>query len=279
MTLILCFTDENNLSASRLAALERKDSKLKGLELRGDLPLKLRHATVVGVADPTGSIPQDCVFITGPMSQWGPDQAEVVITRSPCTEGADAKVLKVITHRSQLVGSSEDAFKTLSAMSFGSVVFPPGTSSLVSSINNSDLDGDEFMIIRDPEIVIEAKIYTTNLNQRLVSRVPSPKGMSVTNHRHIDKDIEVQCEHDGKSVWQSISAIDDKFAVWKYAFEKGLLETWGFVNAWFEIVQDSIVLNRSLDINRLVQEFNRLHKDAVIDPNLGPSSEKGMWHS
>lgn len=210
-----------------------------------------------------------------------PTPEKVLITRSPYTEGSDVVLLKLITEESQLVGSSKSSsFDFLSNESFGTVTFPGGTPSPVSEVNSSDLDGDKFVAIWDPEIVREAETYTANLSQLFVGRVPSPEGMLVTNHRHTDKGIELQCEHDGKSVWQSISAVDEKFAVFKYLFKERLGDRLGVDSSlWFEIVQDTLVMNRSKDINDLVKLFSGLWKNAVRDPNLGPDSEKGTWHS
>ena len=50
------------------------------------------HSTLVGVSDPTGSLPEDCMFMTG-MGEMLPHT--VFITRLPCTEDKDLKVVRV----------------------------------------------------------------------------------------------------------------------------------------------------------------------------------------
>eukprot|EP00804_Cyclotella_cryptica_P020971 CCRYP_009289-RB/>CCRYP_009289-RB protein AED:0.08 eAED:0.08 QI:1609/1/1/1/0.75/0.4/5/2244/1210 len=107
-----------------------------------------KHASLVGVADPTDSIPPDHVFLTG-MSD---PPKRVFLTRSPCTEASDGMVVKVCSKGDFL----SDDFKFLSNLPFGTVIFPLGNPSLPSTINSSDLDGDKFFALWDERLVKEA---------------------------------------------------------------------------------------------------------------------------
>lgn len=113
-----------------------------------------KHAFLIGVADPTDSIPEGHVFLTGMTCQDSdriPDK--VFLTRFPCTEASDGMVVEVCDERHFL---SED-YQFLCSLPFGTVVFPLGKPSLPSKINSSDLDGDLFFAIWDKSIVGQVK--------------------------------------------------------------------------------------------------------------------------
>ena len=110
----------------------------------------LGHAMLLGVPDTTeGCIPQGYVFLTGFNNRQAPRR--VFLTRSPCTEGSDGRIVQVVCNENDLLDSSKHsssaAFKALSQLSFGLVVFPLGIPSLPSMINKSDLDGDKFLAV------------------------------------------------------------------------------------------------------------------------------------
>jgi hypothetical protein len=111
-----------------------------------------KHASLVGVADPTDSIPSNCVFLTGMDKYQMPER--VFLTRSPCTEASDGMVVKVCGEED--LNSFSDDWDFLSSLPFGAVVFPLGEPSLPSTINSSDLDGDKFFAIWDFTIVNQA---------------------------------------------------------------------------------------------------------------------------
>ena len=117
----------------------------------------VKHASLVGVADPTDSIPQGHVFLTGFKSTSAP--SKVFLTRSPCAEAADGKIVPVF-NESQILFSED--YQSLSKLPFGFVVFPLGKPSLVSKINSSDLDGDLFFAMWDEPIVHEAENNSRN---------------------------------------------------------------------------------------------------------------------
>ena len=75
-----------------------------------------KHASLVGVADPTDSIPLGCVFLTG-MSN---PPARVFLTRSPCTEASDVIVVNVPEKGDLLLS----CYNFLSYLPFGTVIFP-----------------------------------------------------------------------------------------------------------------------------------------------------------
>lgn len=118
----------------------------------------VKHASLVGFADPTGTIPPDSVYIPGFVTVGAPKS--VFITRSPCTEGSDGLVVKVVTSRNE----------TLNRMHFGSVIFPLGTPSLPSRINSSDLDGDRFFVCWHETILNEMRNFSDH-TKTYVSRV------------------------------------------------------------------------------------------------------------
>ena len=125
-------------------------------ELNSDA-FKVKHASLVGVADPTESIPPGHVFLSGFKNISTP--SEVFLTRSPCAEADDGKIVPVF-NESQIL-FSEDC-ESLSNLPFGFVVFPLGEPSLVADINSSDLDGDLFFAIWEESIVHEAR--NNNIN-------------------------------------------------------------------------------------------------------------------
>ena len=84
------------------------------------------HSWFVGVCDPTSSLPEGTVFLSG----MGGRQSEVFITRTPCTEKDNAKILSVVTEKP--VKMSNEDWKMLCSWQLGIVVFafPSETDSL-----------------------------------------------------------------------------------------------------------------------------------------------------
>lgn len=66
-------------------------------ESSGNLGRGLQHSCLVGLVDPTGSIPPGSVFVTG--FHNAPLQDDVLVTRFPCTEAGDAHLLSVLRER------------------------------------------------------------------------------------------------------------------------------------------------------------------------------------
>ena len=102
----------------------------------------------VGVADPTSSLPLDSVFISG--LKFYPD---VFITRYPCTEKDDGKLIRAVI--SQPEEMSDENWSFLQSIPFGTVIFGPSSSpeSLPEQISNGDLDGDLYHVFWDPILI------------------------------------------------------------------------------------------------------------------------------
>ena len=138
----------------------------------------LAHATLRGVSDPTeGCIPQGYVYLPGFKKNQSPPK-RVFITRSPCTEASDGMVVPVICSESDLVTSPKhtppSALEELSRLSFGLIVFPLGFPSLPSRINESDLDGDMFMVVWDEAIIGQVQECSDPQEDCTVERVDNP---------------------------------------------------------------------------------------------------------
>ncbi|KAI2498571.1 RNA-dependent RNA polymerase [Fragilaria crotonensis] len=114
-------------------------------------------AFCVGVADPTGCLPAGSIFVTG--VGVGYDTAnnkhQMFITRCPCTEPSDVKVLPVVSHKPASMPVED--WKHLCSISFGLLIFatPNGAAgcSLPESIADGDLDGDPYFLCWDQEIL------------------------------------------------------------------------------------------------------------------------------
>lgn len=127
---------------------EKESERLNTLRI----PNEMRHASLIGVADPTDSIPPGFVFLTGLNGLARPKK--VFLTRSPCTEASDGMVVNVCGEED--LNSFSDDYDFLSGLPFGLVVFPLGEPSLPSTINSSDLDGDFFFALWDETILSQA---------------------------------------------------------------------------------------------------------------------------
>ncbi|CAK9097162.1 unnamed protein product [Durusdinium trenchii] len=105
-----------------------------------------QEAFVVGVADPTGQLPEGQIFISGLQEQLlSQGMSEVLVTRCPCVRPSDGKRLRVVTCRPP--GMAEEAWRFLTSRSFGEVIFPRASDvGLPELIAEGDLDGDLYWI-------------------------------------------------------------------------------------------------------------------------------------
>eukprot|EP01082_Thalassiosira_pseudonana_P006004 g5635.t1 g5635 contig2:949286-952998(+) len=110
----------------------------------------IRHASVIGLIDPTGSIPNGMVYIPG-MGKRLP--SKIFITRSPCTEVSHGRVVEVAKEL------PPDAFQFFNReYSFGSVVFAlEKENPLPMKLADGDLDGDWYFICWDDKILSEVE--------------------------------------------------------------------------------------------------------------------------
>lgn len=119
----------------------------------------LKHAWVVGLADPTEDLPPNTVFITGMDKTYtGIDLDKFFITRAPAMKSTDGRVVSVIREKPELMSQKNWLF--LNSLAFGSVIFAnpvPGSPPLPNLISNGDLDGDLYFICWNHDIVSKVK--------------------------------------------------------------------------------------------------------------------------
>lgn len=109
------------------------------------------HAWLVGVADPTGCLPADSVFVPG-FKNRHPDQ--LFVTRSPCVKYDDGRILEQI--RTQPESMSDDDWAWLNRIYFGCIIFSNPRQDMMSMperIAEGDLDGDLYLVCWDEEIL------------------------------------------------------------------------------------------------------------------------------
>jgi len=116
-------------------------------------PEHLRHTHVIGMADPTNNLPPNSVFLTGTKdSDWELDQ--LFVTRSPCMEAEDGRVIKVV--RTKPNGMENDEWDWLQSLHFGALIFGNprrGERPLPELIAAGDLDGDLYFVCWDEKIL------------------------------------------------------------------------------------------------------------------------------
>lgn len=113
----------------------------------------LEHAFCAGVADPTNAIPPGHVFIPG-IRDTAASRDELFVSRFPCTEAADGKLLPVL--RRKPAHMSDSAWNSLNELHFGVIVFgnpPPGCVPLPQTIAAGDLDGDLYFVCWNTAII------------------------------------------------------------------------------------------------------------------------------
>jgi hypothetical protein len=106
----------------------------------------LCHTHLVGVADPTGRLPPNTVFMTG-VKHGDIDVENVFVSRSPALEPEDGRMIPVITTKPVTMGAKE--WEWLQTLHFGALVFANprmGQRPLPELIADGDLDGDLYFI-------------------------------------------------------------------------------------------------------------------------------------
>ena len=115
-------------------------------EYQADRGKKMKHANLVGLTDPTNSLPSGHVFLTGVqgLTEFG---EELFVTRYPCTEAADGTVWPVV--REKPSSMSQVDWTWLQSLHFGGIIFAnpmAGQPPLPSMIAAGDLDGDLYFV-------------------------------------------------------------------------------------------------------------------------------------
>lgn len=123
-------------------------------------PNKLRHAHLRGCIDPTGQLPEQKVFITGYVSSdgrrrelFGKVIKKVFLSRSPCLEPGDAKMVSVVGRKP--AGMRDESWDLLCSYDFGTIIFPRSRlyGPLPCVIADGDLDGDDYFVLYDEKIM------------------------------------------------------------------------------------------------------------------------------
>jgi hypothetical protein len=112
-----------------------------------------KHCHLVGVADPTNSLPKGTIFLTGLGGVVVDDCHKVItmttlVTRHPCTEKGDLVILDCVRSKPNCV--SLDHWKFLQSLPFGMIVFAAprdGQTPIAHKIADGDLDGDLFLCL------------------------------------------------------------------------------------------------------------------------------------
>ena len=113
----------------------------------------INHAYVRGVIDPTGQLPSGHVFLTGVRNEDALGD-ELFVTRSPCIQVDDARMLNVVTEQPECM--DDDSWEFLQELPFGAIIFPfpeKGKKSLPECIANGDLDGDRYFCCWNKDIL------------------------------------------------------------------------------------------------------------------------------
>mmetsp|Transcript_10202 Transcript_10202/g.22683 ORF Transcript_10202/g.22683 Transcript_10202/m.22683 type:complete len:1127 (-) Transcript_10202:57-3437(-) len=153
---------------------------------RSTSPDHLKHAHLKGAADPTMKIPEDKIFISGYTTNsngerdlFGNCFNQVYCSRSPAVSPYDAKILSVVAERTE--DMSGDEWDLLCSYKWGTVIFgAPRTrlsAPLPCCIADGDLDGDDYFICWDDEIVahlLHAKDKLTSKSRKLLLELKLP---------------------------------------------------------------------------------------------------------
>jgi len=147
---------------------------------------KMRHAHLRGCTDPTGKLPEHKVFISGYISSsdnsrelFGKVHKKVYLSRSPCLEPSDAKLVSVVGTKPK--GMDDDDWKLLCSYKFGTIIFPKSTlfDPLPCLIADGDLDGDDYFVLYDEEILnhlLHSKDKLTVKSRKLLHKLELPDG-------------------------------------------------------------------------------------------------------
>lgn len=123
--------------------------------------IPIRHSYLRGVADPTGHIPSDMVFIPGLQKDDSilKDVDTIFITRSPSLMPEDVKLVKLMKTKPESM--SQVDYEFLNRLKFGIIIFgfsDEGTLPIPECISGGDLDvSDEFLIYTKKQILQRSK--------------------------------------------------------------------------------------------------------------------------
>lgn len=118
-----------------------------------------QHSTLLGVADPTDTIPSGCVFLTGIRDHMNEFGDNILVSRFPMTEASDGRILPILREKPSNMSAAEWEF--LCSKPFGIVIFgnpAPQSRPLPEQIAQGDLDGDGYHVTWDRNIIRDAII-------------------------------------------------------------------------------------------------------------------------
>ena len=113
----------------------------------------INHAWVCGATDFSNRLPPGQVFVTG-LSKANLNLDEIFVTRSPCMEPTDGRMLPLVKLMPEEMRIEDWAW--LNNLPFGSIIFadpPEGMKTLPEHIADGDLDGDRYFICWDPTVL------------------------------------------------------------------------------------------------------------------------------
>ena len=130
-------------------------------------PASIAHVWLVGVTDPTSSLPAGHIFVTGAVGTAVVDSPELFITRAPAINTSDGRLLPVLSQRPAAM--SQRKWDWLLQLPFGAVVFSTageeGDVPLASTIADGDLDGDLYLVCWEPTILGHIKPVDSDCQQ------------------------------------------------------------------------------------------------------------------
>jgi hypothetical protein len=205
-----------------------------------------KEAPCVGVADPTGWLPADFVFVSGLGTVSGDQRqsmmySQLFVTRTPCTEKKDGMLLRNV--RSKPNDMPQASWDFLCSMPFGVLVFSNfskhDSKSLPEQVNDGDLDGD---------------LYTCYWDEKLLDWISNAKAAVIP-----EQDTQVKSKCSGNALK---AASRKKAGLSSAASNRG----------WFAKVQDYLAdVNQLRMYDRLTKKlysaYTKAQKEASYDPD------------
>ena len=146
----------SGMVAMLLSALDVPSEVVKALDAqsrRNDYAADF--AWLVGVADPSGCLPEGHVYVTGLPADRLPN-ARVFVTRSPCVKPEDGRLLPVVCSKPRSMARS--SWEWLQTLPFGALIFSTkGRTPLPSLCADGDLDGDLYFACWDTSVLMHVK--------------------------------------------------------------------------------------------------------------------------
>ena len=134
----------------------------------------VKHASVMGVADPTGELPEGHVFITGnisngnsPRVQFGHSGKKIFVARYPCLVERDTAMWPMVSKKPKKM--RKDDWNLLCSMEFGLIIFsrPKSKGKLsMPQMLSGDLDGDFYFICWEDKITKQIK-HSEGISERV----------------------------------------------------------------------------------------------------------------